>query len=393
MNEQTRKFIVEHEHDDVFDLSLQLKKNTEVDTNLVIRQINGRNKIKSKVPSFYKNDEILYPVNLSLEQASSEITADYKSQLCKGKTLVDLTGGFGIDCNFMARNFEKVVYVERNEELCNLARHNFITLQQKHIEVINDDAISYLSKMSVVDLLYLDPARRNEQGRKVFLLSDCEPDVSKHIDLLLSKSNLLIIKLSPMLDISQLLTELKCIEEVHIISVDNDCKEVLLVARKNADNSPLFRTVNFIKSGIQKFDFRVETEINSHPKFSNQPKRFLYEPNASILKAGAFKSIANIFQLEKLNVNTHLYTSDELIPNFPGRIFEVDIVYGNSKSERKRMLLNAPKANISVRNYMLSVDELRKKTGIKEGGDKYIFACKLADNEYVFVQCHKAVNC
>ncbi len=390
MNEQARRFIKEHEHDDVYDLSLQLRGSAHIDADLVIKQINGRKKIKTKVPTFYQNDEILYPVNLSLEQASSEITAIYKSKLFKGNTLVDLAGGFGIDCSFMARNFQKVIYVERSGELCKLAFHNFNVLQQEHIEIVNEDAIDYMSKMDVVDCIYLDPARRSIQGKKVFMLADCEPDVSKHFHLLLSKSNVLIVKLSPMLDISKLLAELKCIEKVHIVSVDNDCKEILLIANKNSTISPIFKTINFVKSGVQEYTFRHETEINSQPAYTNQPKRFLYEPNASVLKAGAFKSIATTFQLEKLHVNTHLYTSNELVSDFPGRIFEVEIVYGNSKSELKRMSLNSPKANISVRNYVLSVEELRKKSGIKEGGDKYIFACKLADNEFAFIQCQKS---
>ena len=389
MNEQTRKFIKEHEQDDVFNLSLQLRGNTEIDAELVVRQINGRKKIKSKVPTFYQNDEILYPVNLSLEQASSGITTNFKSSLCRGNSLVDLTGGFGIDCSFMSRNFQNVVYVERNEELCKLALHNFSALQQKYIEVVNEDALNYLSKMDAVDCIYLDPARRSIQGKKVFMLADCEPDVAKHFDLLLSKSNVLIVKLSPMLDITQLLTELKCIAEVHIVSVENDCKEILLVANKNSINPPTFRTVNFTKSAIQEYSFKNITEINSQPAYTKLPKQFLYEPNVSVLKAGAFKSIASVFQLEKLHVNTHLYTSNVLVSDFPGRIFEIENVFGNSKSELKRLSRNVPKANISVRNYVLTVEELRKKSGIKEGGDQYVFACKLADNQFAFIQCRK----
>lgn len=392
MNEQTRKFINEHEYDDIFDLSLQLRGHADIDANLVVRQINGRKRIKLKVPTFFQNDEILYPVNLSMEQASSEITAQYKSKLCKGRTLVDLTGGFGIDCYFMACNFQKAVYVERNEELCKLAHHNFNLLKKEHIDVVNEDALNYLSKMDKVDCIYLDPARRNLEGKKVFKLADCEPDVSKYFDLLLSKADLLIVKLSPMLDISQILTELSCIEEVHIISVDNDCKEVLLIAQEDSANTPTFRTVNFTKSGIQEYRFKNITEINSQPAYTKLPKHFLYEPNVSVLKAGAFKSIATTFQLEKLHINTHLYTSNELVPDFPGRVFEVENVYGNSKSELRRLSRHVPKANISIRNYILSVEELRKKSGIKEGGDQYIFACKLADNEYAFIQCHKTTQ-
>ena len=389
MNEQTRRFIKEHGHDDVFNLSLQLRGSAHIDADLVIRQINGRRKIKSKVPTFYQNDEILYPVNLSLEQSSSEITALYKSKLFNGNTLIDLTGGFGIDCSFMARNFQRVIYVERNEELCKLALHNFAALKQANIQVVNEEAINYLSKMDVVDCIYLDPARRSIQGKKVFMLADCEPDVSMHFDLLLSKSNILIVKLSPMLDIAQILKELKCIVEIYVISVDNDCKEVLLVAQKNSESIPILKAVNFVKLGIQEFIFNAELERKSLPVYTNQPKRFLYEPNASVLKAGAFKSVASVFELEKLHVNTHLYTSDILVSDFPGRIFEVEKVYGNSKNELKLMAKNAPKANISVRNYVLSVEDLRKKSGIKEGGDKYIFACKFADNEYGFIQCSK----
>ncbi len=240
MNQATQEFIRTHEKDDIFAISLAARSSDEIDYQLAIRQINGRQKIKLKVPTFYNCPHILYPVQLSLEQSSSESTALYKAKRCKGEIFVDLTGGFGIDCSFIARNFNHAVYVERNSELCSLASHNFEALDLKHIQVVNSDAEAYLKTMTPVDVVFIDPARRSNTGKKVFRLSDCEPDIGQIYQLLKAKAQRVLIKLSPMLDLTQLMSELETINEIHIISVDNECKEILLIIDTALSNAPLF---------------------------------------------------------------------------------------------------------------------------------------------------------
>ena len=222
MNQDTRQFIADNLETDIHQLALQATRYPLVDMPLAIRQINGKQKIKLKIPLFFSTDDILYPIQLSLEQSSSQSTAYYKSTLCEGNTLVDLTGGFGIDCYFMAENFSQVTYVERDAELCELARHNFKALGRKNIDVIHADSEKHLAQMEKVDWIYIDPARRSESGKKVFFLSDCDPDVSALAPLLLEKADKVMIKLSPMLDITATVSELPTTAEIHIISVENE---------------------------------------------------------------------------------------------------------------------------------------------------------------------------
>ena len=390
MNEETKQFITDHIEDNIHQLALQSGRFPLVDMPFAIRQINGKQKIKTKIPSFFQNDDILYPVQLSLEQSSSESTAKYKSTLCEGKTLTDLTGGFGIDCYFLSRRFEQVSYVERNTELCEIASHNFKVLERNNITVFNSDSEVFLKEMTPVDWIFIDPARRNESGKKVVLLSDCEPDIAALSSLLLKKASNLMIKLSPMLDISAAVRELPNTSGIHIISVDNECKEVLLILKQNADNNKKIHTINICKNKPdQVFEFNSDEEFNATAAYTSSVGGFVYEPNAAIMKSGAFKLIGNNFGLDKLHINTHLYTSSELSLEFPGRVFEVQKVWGNSKQDLKELAKITPKANISTRNYLLSVDELRKKLKIKEGGEIFIIACTLADEKKVIIECRK----
>lgn len=389
MNQATLDFIRTHENDDIFAVSLASRNSDKVDYQLAIRQISGRKKVKLKVPVFYNCPYILYPVQLSLEQSSSESTALYKAAHCKGETFVDLTGGFGVDCSFIARNFSHAVYVERNNELCTLASHNFEALGLKQIQVINSDAEAYLKTMSPVDVLFIDPARRSNTGKKVFRLSDCEPDIGQIYQLLKAKAQRVLIKLSPMLDLSQLMAELKTINEIHIISVDNECKEILLLVDSTLSNDTLIHTINITGEEQQVFSFKSYDESQSTALLATEIGSYLYEPNASILKAGAFKTIGNQYNLKKLHTNTHLYTSDALLPHFPGRIFKVDAVSGTSKADIKTLKNTVPKANVSVRNYPQSVEAFRQKTGIREGGNVYLFACKTADERLAVIQCSR----
>jgi len=393
MNIETKQFIATHEKEDIFALKLKYKTESEVDINLSIRQITGKQKIKYKVPLFYQTEDILYPAQLSLEQSSSESTAKYKSNLCEGNRLIDLTGGFGVDCCFMSNRFKQVTYVEQQEELCDLAAHNFKALGKDHIKVVHSKTENYLVETEHVDWIFIDPARRSTGGKKVVLLSDCEPNVAILSALLLEKASHVMIKLSPMMDITAAIRELPATSEIHIISVENECKEVLLILDQTAGVNIKIKTINFgINKEDQVFEFNIQDESLANISFSSMLGKYLYEPNAAIMKSGAFKLIGERFKLHKLQINTHLYTSDELSVEFPGRIFEVKKQWGNSKKELKELVVKIPKANITTRNYPVSVDELRKKLKIKDGGDIYLFACTLNNEQKSIIECNKIID-
>lgn len=379
------QFIRDHWYDDVRTLALQAKKYPGMDMPFIINQIAGRQTAEHKIPSWYAVEGIIYPVHLSLEQCSSELTARYKASLLSGESLIDLTGGFGIDCAFLSNGFKQVTYIERQKELCDIADHNFTLLSLHHITVLNKDSVEALHQTSPVDCIFIDPARRNEHGGKTVLISDCEPDVEALEELLLSKANRVMIKLSPMLDLSLALRALKHTTEVHVISVQNECKELLLIL-ENADKDVSIQCINFTNKGTQTFVFTQEEETGAMIPYTNQVAAYLYEPNASILKAGAFRVVASRFGLKKLHPNSHLYTSDTKIEDFPGRCFEVDAV-GSVKD--KTLLAGLSQANITVRNFPMSVAELRKRIKLKDGGDVYLFATTLNDDKKVLIKCKR----
>jgi len=399
MDNQTKEFIQEHLNDDVLQLGLQSKRYPDIDMSLAIKQISGRQKFRKKVPVFYSNPDIYFPKQISVEQASSEITAKYKSRITSGNTFADLTGGFGVDFYFLSQQFSHGIYVEREEQLCKLASHNFKVLGIKSFEIQLKSAEDCLTTMSDVDLIYVDPHRRNNSGKKTVFISDCEPDVSVLATQMLEKSPKILIKLSPMLDISQALVTLPQTTEVHILAVENECKEILVVLEKNNSDEEfsakgkeniVIKTCNFPKNGNpQYFDFQLDTEAGVEVDYTISSHKFLYEPNAAIMKSGSFKSVAAHYGLKKFHPNTHLYTADELIPDFPGRVFINEQVYGNTKNDFLLIKQNYPKANIAVRNYPLSVEEYKKKSGIKDGGNVYIFAFKANDGNFLNIVCNK----
>lgn len=391
LTDATIEFIKEHVADDPSRLALQAKKYPDVDMPFVITQIMGRKIAKDKIPSWGNTDGLIYPRHLSLEQCSSEATAKYKASLVKGDTLVDMTGGMGIDCAFLSANFRKGVYVERQSELCEIASLNFPLLGLSHIDVVNGDGVEYLSKVEKVDWLFIDPARRNEQGGKVVAIADCEPNVSEISELLVSKAEKVMIKLSPMLDLSLALHDLPFAREVHVVSVNNECKELLVILSSEQEREKMqIHCVNILRNGeLQTYSFEKEDEQQGCD-YANQVERFLYEPNASILKAGAYKSIACNYQLRKLHPNSHLYTSDRLIADFPGRKFECEAVFSLNKKELKANLGDMKQANITIRNFPSSVAELRKRLKLMDGGDTYLFATTLANEQKVIVKCHKS---
>lgn len=387
---ETLSFIEENARADVRSLALQAKKYPQVDMAMAVVQIAGRQIAEAKVPSWYRTEGLLYPKHLSMEQCSSEATAIYKAGLVEGDTFADLTGGFGIDCSFLSRKFKQADYVERQSELCELAEHNFPLLGLK-IGVHNEDGVEYLKQMHPVDVFFLDPARRDGHGGKTVAISDCEPDVSALEDLLVEKAKKVMVKLSPMLDLSLALKALKYVQEVHIVSVNNECKELLLILEKSIDSSEIvIHSEQITSTGEhQHYAFTQEQERTSDCPLSAEVGAYLYEPNASILKAGAYRSLTQAYSVKKLHASSHLYTSPYYIEDFPGRRFQVEAVSGFGKKELKTLLQGLEKANLTIRNFPSSVAELRKRLKLKEGGECYLFATTLSDESKVLIKCRK----
>jgi 16S rRNA G966 N2-methylase RsmD len=389
IDEHTLAFIREHTGDDVRQLALQAARYPLVDMRVAATQIEGRRLAAAKLPAWAATDGVMYPVRLSMEQCSSEATARYKASLVGGSRLADLTGGFGIDCSYMSERFDEATYIERNEELCRIARHNFGLLGLP-IRVVNGNSAEVLPSMPVQDWIFLDPARRDGVGNKVVALSDCEPDVCQLEKLLLQKAARVMVKCSPMLDISLAISQLASVREVHVVSVGNECKELLLILGGTTAHGIEVRTVNFQGSGVQTFDYALEEEQAASCSYTSTVGRYLYEPNSSMMKAGCFRLPAGRYGLQKLHRNTHLYTSDTLVPDFPGRVFEVKNIDGFGKNELKLLSSELKKANIAVRNFPERPEALRKRLKLADGGDVYLFATTLADEKRVIIRCVKA---
>ena len=368
LSQDTLRFIREHRRDDVRSLALQA--------------------------------HILYPAHLSLEQCSSQATAQYKAEIitnllhteqehpaqnstpASAGTFTDLTGGFGIDCAYLSSRFGHATYVERQETLCQIAAHNFPVLGLNHISVCHADSVCHLQEMEPVDCIFIDPARRD---------GHCEPDIAALEELLLRKARHVLVKLSPMLDLTLALNDLKHVRQAHIVSVGNECKELLLLLGQGegvpADDIPI-HCVNF--TGVpapQALVFTRRQEKERACPYTPQLKSYLYEPNASVLKAGAFRSLSSLYKVEKLHPNSHLYTSDHFLPDFPGRKFRITSSCGFGKKEVKEMLAAEKKANLTVRNFPATVAELRKRLKLAEGGGTYLFATTLADEKKVLIRC------
>ncbi|MDR3226284.1 MAG: RsmD family RNA methyltransferase [Prevotellaceae bacterium] len=380
INEQTQNFINRHIDDDSHELALATKQNSDIDIRFALEQITARQHAKEKIPSWYANNKLIFPPKISVEQCSSEATAMYKAELCKGEKFADLTGGLGIDFSIISQHFSHSVYVEKDEHLARIAKHNFNILDLKNIEIVNCDSTKFLADTTNFDCIYIDPSRRNANNKKEILLENCSPNILEISDILLQKSKCVLIKLSPVFDIAELLKKIDNIKQIHIVAVKNECKELLVKLEKNSDKNDIeIICVNITNSGKQMFSFNVNDEKNSEYDFVQNVQKYLYEPNAAIQKSGGFKCFANKFQLKTLNANSKIYTSDIFNSHFCGRIFEVEKVIPFNKNELKTNLKNIKKANITVRNFPLSVADLRKKLNIADGGDTYLFATTLFD--------------
>lgn len=390
MNQETQQFIIDHLHDDVRRLAFKTVP-PAIDLRYALQQIEARRRLTDKVPTWESNLQLEFPPHLSVEQCSSERTAHYKTTLLQGDTLVDLTGGMGVDCYFLSANFRHTHYVEQQPLLAELAGKNFALLDAD-IVVHNCPAETFLEQSAPVSAIFIDPARRDNSGRKMVSISDCTPDVAALQHTLFAKAPNVLIKLSPMLDIAVVLRELQHVKAIHVVAVDNECKELLVELERHYTAEPVLHAVNLTAAQTERFTFRPSEERHTLPTMAAGVGRYLYEPNAALLKAGAFRTIAHRFGIDKLHTNSHLYTSDTLQNDFPGRRFEVEAVVPFKSKLKPADLRHTDKACIATRNFPLSVADLRKVLKIGDGGDTFIFATTLRDNSKVLIFGHKTAQ-
>jgi len=350
------------------------------------QQIEAKKKCANKLPLWYSTPKIYYPEKLNIEQASSEITAQYKMKIVTGKSLIDTTGGFGVDSYFFSKKIDHVTHCEIDEELSKIVAYNFKILDTTNVNALSIDGLDFLKNSEQkFDWIYIDPSRRNEAKGKVFMLSDCLPNVVENVTLLLSRSPNVLIKTSPLLDFSAGLKELQYVKDIHVVSVNNEVKELLWVLQHEYSGEVNCKTINLKRPTHETFDFQLGDEKNALSSFS-MPLKYLFEPNAAVMKSGGFKVIGKRFSLKKLHKHTHLYTSEDLI-EFPGRIFKINKIFPYNKKTRQSMGIK--QANISTRNFPESVVTIRKKFKIKDGGALYLFFTKDLNGNLLVLQCEK----
>lgn len=385
LNTGIQEFMSKNLNTDISSVLLKKPFFKEVSNQELAEQIQSKAKCKNKLPTWFKTPNIYYPNKLNIEQTSSEITASYKAHLVSGNLVADITGGFGVDSFFFSKLLKRVVYCEVNPTLAEIAKHNFSQLDCKNIETVSGDGLQYLQQTHrTFDWVYADPSRRNEARNKVFLLEDCQPNIPANIKLLFSKTDRVLLKTSPLLDISSGLKSLPNTAEVHIVAVNNEVKELLWVLHKilPKEQDIKISTVNIKKEKTEQFQFFLSEEKNSTPIYG-QPETYLYEPNPAILKSGGFNVMASKLGLIKLHPNSHLYTS-QLLKEFPGRVFKVTAITPFSKSNVKSHL-TGQKMNLSVRNFPESVEKFKKKHKITDGGENYIFLTTNYLNERIII--------
>ena len=408
MSSSDLDFIRLHRDADVRQLALRHMPEG-VDGPWCLQQIEGRQLAVGKLPKWAANDDLWFPSRLSIEQCSSEATALYKRQIIERllpnsadrRSMVDFTGGMGVDFSFIAPLFLDAVYVEKQKSLCDIARHNLPLLGLPNAKIVNAECSKVQGSKVLVpascrsmvngqwSMTYLDPARRDNAGRKMVALEDCTPDVVDMQDWLLENAHIVMVKLSPMLDISMLLRKLTHVKEIHVVSVRGECKELLVVLSKDIERRKLF-CVN-LESDDPAITRSLDEKATRLPELADEMGAFLYEPNASVLKAGVQDSVGQQLGLRKLHPNSNLFTGDEWTTDFPGRSFVVEGTSGFGKRELRNFLQGITQANITVRNFPASTAELRKKLDLKEGGETYLFATTMKDGQHRLVRCRKAI--
>ncbi|SHK28610.1 THUMP-like domain-containing protein [Hymenobacter psychrotolerans] len=386
----SRQYVSDHLHDDPAQLALQARRYPGLPVPELVRQIQARQKARPKVPAWADNPDLIFPPALSVEQASSARTAAFKASLVSGQRLVDLTGGFGVDVSCFAEQVAEVHYVERNAALADVVRFNLTQLGIGNVQYHAMDAVNFLRNTpDTFDWIYLDPARRDTASRKIFRLQDCEPDVLRLLPLLLHKGRRVLLKTSPMLDIEQAILELRQVRRLWVVAVDNECKEVLYELGPEPAIDPERHTVNLRRDGTQQ-EFRLNRarEARAIPRYA-EPQQYLYEPNVAVLKAGGFRSIGTAFELLKLHQHSHLYTSDVLRADFPGRIFRIRAVEKYDGAALKAHLGPDARAHVTTRNFPDTVADFRQRTGIREGGEIYLFATTNLEGKLMVLVCEK----
>lgn len=386
LNTKIQEFINSNFKTDISRLLLKRLPFHDVTSKEIIEQIEAKKRTEKKLPTWFNRANIYYPNKLNIEQTSSEITAEYKAKLVSGNSLIDLTGGLGVDTYYFTKAIENVTHCEINTELSEIVKHNFKVLDLQNIQCLNESGIDALKRIDTqFDWIYIDPSRRDDSKKKVFLLSDCMPNIKTFQGLFLKYANNVMIKTSPLLDIKATRNDLNHVKELHIIAVNNEVKELLWILERDYDAEFKVKTVNITKSNIQEFDFNFDDESDAIAEYS-LPQSFLYEPNSAILKAGAFDTVSKVLDIPKLQKHSHLYTSKDLI-DFPGRKFKIDKIIPFNKNQFAKEKIN--KANVTTRNFPLSVGDIRKKLKIKDGGSNYLFFTTDLHNSKIIVVCTK----
>ncbi|MGJ8594098.1 MAG: THUMP-like domain-containing protein [Aquaticitalea sp.] len=386
LNTESQIFITSNLNADITTLLFKGKTFEGVSTRELIEQIEAKKRSEKKLPTWFAHKNIYYPNKLNIEQTSSEITASYKASLITGKSIIDLTGGFGVDSFYFSKRFESVTHCEIDTNVSQIAQHNFKQLKVGSIENIASDGLEFLKASNrFYDWIYVDPSRRHDVKGKVFFLKDCLPNIPDQLDVIFEYSNNVMIKTSPLLDISAGIDELKYVKTIHVVAVNNEVKELLWILEKEYDSEVSIETINLNskKNEVFKFNYSVESMTENEYIL---PLTYLYEPNSAILKAGGFNSVASKLKVHKLHKHSHLYSSDTLI-DFPGRSFEIQKVIPYNKKDMKR--LNFQKANITTRNFPETVEHIRKKFNIKDGGSTYLFFTTNLNNDKIVLECSK----
>ena len=385
LNIEIQRFINDNIGVDVAKLALAKNPFSDVIWTEILNQITVKSKIKDKLPAFFATPNILYPSKISSEQTSSELAAIYKSELISGESLIDLTGGFGVDTYFFSKKIKHVIHCEIDSELSQIVAHNFKVLNAKNVEFHQGDSFEILKSLNrKIDVIYIDPSRRNAFKGKVFMLKDCLPNVPELLDFYYNYSDSIFIKTAPILDISAGLLELKNVKCIHVVAVNNEVKELLWEIEKSYSGVTRIKTVNLLKEKKISFEFDLN---NSGIATYSLPQKYLYEPNSAIMKSGGFDEISAFYQLPKLHSHSHLYTSETCI-EFPGRIFEIKSSFSYTKTNMKQYL-EGKKANLTIRNFPDTVEIIRKKWKINDGGESYCFFTTDLNNDKIVLICNK----
>ena len=378
-----QKYILDKTGSDISKLALQKNPFPEMDFKIILNQIESRSKSAAKLPTWFDGQNIIYPSKISIEQTSSEVTAEYKSTLVSGESIIDLTGGFGVDDYYFSKKMKSVYHCEINSELSEIVAHNFNCLGITNTHFFAEDSLDVLKNSNKkFDWIYIDPSRRNDAKGKVFMLKDCLPNVPDLLETYFQYSNNILIKTAPILDITAGLTELIFVKTIHIIAVDNEVKELLWEIENHYSKGIMIKTINFNKSKKEVFEFEFNSDTTSNYSL---PKKYLYEPNSAIMKSGGFSEIGSAFSLDKLHQHSHLYTSDELV-DFPGRIFEINAQFDYSNGIMKSNF-KGEKSNITTRNFPETVENIRKKWNIKDGGNQYSFFTTNKNENKIVLLC------